>query len=185
MLTLRKSTLNKIRRHCSNELIEKVFSDYGLKNITIDEKNTINDKWEVTNYLDDETLPFVEKCKVLLSFARAFGVIVYNGYELPIEALCSVLCKNKLSLGLQMNKVLTAWLHNEINDVCPFFEYGELTIPQLMDRYICTQISDTAFQVEKWKKGEYVPINEIYPTKEQCEARVDELNEEYDEYDER
>lgn len=49
---------------------------------------------------------------------------------------------NNNNLYQQLNDVLTAWRHNEMNDVCPFFEYGTLTIPQLMPRFIYTQISD-------------------------------------------
>lgn len=77
MLTLKKSTLNQIRRHCSHKLIEKVFLDYGNDKITIDETNRIADIWEVTDYLNEGTLPFEEKCKVILSFDRAFGKLIY------------------------------------------------------------------------------------------------------------
>ena len=150
MLTLKKSTLNQMKQHCSRELIEKVFADYGNEKITIDKTNTVLDKWDITNYLNEGALAFVEKCKVILSFDRAFGDLILNGEPIAIEAVCSRRYLNVPFLYSQMNNVLTAWRHNEMNDVCPFFEYGVLTIPKLMPRFICTQISDNAFQIEKW-----------------------------------
>lgn len=181
MLTLKKSTLNRMRQHCSHELLEKVFSDYGNDKITIDETNRIADTWDITHYLNDEGLPFVEKCKVILSFDRAFGELILNGEPFAIEAICTKMHGDAHVLYQQMNNVLTAWRHSEMNDVCPFFEFGALEIPKLMPRFVYTKISDNFFQIEKWEKGEYIPTKDIFPSKELCEERVNMLNEEYDE----
>ena len=181
MLILKKTTLNRMRQHCSHELIEMVFSDYGYDKITIDETNGVADRWDITHYLNEGELPFVEKGKVVLSFDRAFGELLLNGELFAFEAICSIMYRNANNIYHQMNDVLTSWRHHEMNGICPYFEYGVLVIPRLMPCFVCTQISENVFLIEKWNKGEFIPTKEYYPTKELCEIRVNELNEEYDE----
>ena len=102
------------------------------------------------------------------------GGLIYEGKEVPYSTLFRLIGKN------EPNTVLMYWLNNEANDVKPVYDFGEIEIPEIMPRFICTQISDNAFQVEQWHKGAYVSMEEIYPTREFCDKRVQELNEYFD-----
>ena len=174
-LLLNRSFYSKMLSHCSLELINAVFNDLGNDKVLIDDNNQQKDTWTINDNFLKGKLPLIEKFKVLLTFGRLYGIIIYRGEELSYEALCSILGYK------EMYDVLTFWRHNEMNDVIPTFDLGKIEIPKIMPRYICTKLSNTSFVVELWCKGEYIPANEIYPTKELCEARVNELNDEYDE----
>ena len=53
-----------------------------------------------------------------------------------------------------------------------------------MPLFVCTENSENTFQVERWQRGEYVSMEkEIYPSRELCEKRVQDLIQEFDNED--
>lgn len=62
----------------------------------------------------------IEKAKVIVAFDRAFEDLVYNGEIFAVEPICSMMRRTKKNLANQMNDVLTAWRHSEMNGICTF-----------------------------------------------------------------
>ena len=159
---------------CTPELLDCVFSHVGYDNIIVDNKNLSKNTWEITDLIQAEQEELLDNLKVIFVFVELGGVLINEGKEVPYSTLFFLINKN------EPNIVLQYWLNNELNDVKPLYNLGEIEIPEIMPRFICTPISDNAFLVEQWHKGVYVSMKEIYPTRELCEKRVQELNEIFD-----
>ena len=176
-LRVKRSTLAEMHKYCTSELLSRIFSDIGSNNIAVLDNNDDRDElWDITDFMNVEHSDLLDRLKVIYVFAKISDSLDYLKYGeeyVPYQVLFRILNRT------EPNTVLLYWLHNEANDVIPIYDVGEIEIPRIMPRYTCTQIASNLFRVEKWCKGEYVSTREVYPTKELCQDRVDELNREY------
>lgn len=176
-LRVKRTTLNEMHKHCTSELLSRIFSVIGSDNIVVLDKNDDDGElWDITDFMDAERCDLLDRLKVIYVFTKISDSIhnlKYGEDHVPYQVLFRILKKT------EPNTVLLYWRNNEANDVLPIYDVGEIEIPRIMPRYTCTQVASNLFRVDKWYKGEYVPTPEIYPTKELCQDRVDELNREY------
>ena len=173
-LSIRRNTLQKLHCFCTIELLQNVFKDFGEDNITIDEKNKINDSCDLGDFLYVEHLQLLDRLKVLYVFSYLGGQIFLQSKSTPYQTLFRLLNCD------EPNVVFNYWLNNLYNDEIPVFGVGELNIPKVMPRFVCTEVSDEVYCVEKWIKGKYIMMKERYFNKELCEQRVQELNDKYE-----
>lgn len=173
-LEIKRKTFRRLSNFCSAELLSLVFNAFGQDRIKIDDSDTCSDNWCVTEFVNNEDGLLLEKMKVLCAFDHLLGNIQYHDEPTAYSVLCSIL------KHYECNKVLMFWLHTEMNGIIPFFEIGDIEIPEITPIYRCLKLSDTQFTIEKKQKnGDYVLTKECYPTEETCQARVDELNDEF------
>ena len=69
-------------------------------------------------------------------------------------------------------------MHTELNGLVPYFNRGNIVVPEVMPRYICRQEIEGTYIIEKLYKGEYVPTKMRFTVKEECESMANKLNEE-------
>ena len=173
-LQIKRNTFLLLSSYCSHELIQVVFSDLGEDGIEIDDSNSIDNIWEITEFINVENTKLIDRLKVIFTFYYLGGTLIYKDDKVPYESLFRLLNKT------ECNTILLYWQHNIFNDIVPYFTIGEIVIPKIMPRYVCTKISDNSYIVEKWNKGEYVFTKYIYPTEQLCRDKVNELNREFD-----
>ena len=162
----------KLCSFCSLDLLKSVFDSFGRENIEIDESNQCEDVWDVTEYLNNEVIPFIDKMKVLRTFDQLLGIIVYQGKPTQYSVLCSILKRN------ECYTVLLYWMHTELNGLVPYFNRGDIIVPKVMPKFICRQEIEGTYIIEKLCKGEYVPTEMRFTSKEECESVANNLNEE-------
>ena len=172
-LTIKDKTKQDLLKHCTPELLSKVFSCVGLDNMVIDSQNLCDNIWDITDIVKLEDKIVLDNLKVIYVFNKLGGTLIYENKEVAYQVLFRLLNRN------EPNNVMFYWIHTDSNDMIPIYDIGELVVPEIMPRYVCKKISDQAFQIEKLVKGEYVGINDFYPTEELCKQRVKELIEEY------
>lgn len=170
-LFIKKKSYQKLQKYCTSSLLDHVLDDLG--NYNIDTTNSCEDNWCISSFLDVEHLQLLDRLKVIYVFSVIGGNIVYQDEVIPYQVLF-----RKINCD-EPNIVLRYWLHNLYNDLIPTFDIGELYIPKVMPRFVCLKETDNLYRIEKWYKGEYILLNETYPIKELCEARVKELNDDY------
>jgi hypothetical protein len=171
-LQIRRKTFRRLCSFCSLDLLKSVFDSFGRENIEIDESNQCEDVWDVTEYLNNEVIPFIDKMKVLRTFDQLLGIIVYRGKPTQYSVLCSIL-KRK-----ECYTVLLYWMHTELNGLVPYFNRGDIIVPKVMPKFICRQEIEGTYIIEKLCKGEYVPTEMRFTSKEECESVANNLNEE-------
>lgn len=173
-LVVKRRILGEMSKYCTPELLSCVFGSIGTDNITVLAKAMDEEQyWDITDLLEFNDSDVLDILKVVYVFSKltdTLNNIKYKGKLVPYSVLFRLLNRN------EPNMVLCYWVHNEANEVVPVYDVGEIEIPKIMPPYTYTQLSNNLFQVEKWHKGKYVPMQEIYPTKELCQERVDELN---------
>ena len=175
-LVIKSKTKQRLSQFCTSELLESVFS--RVNNITVDVTNLCKNIWDVTNLVHAKHDDLLDNLKVILVFYELGGTLIYEGNEVWYPLLFRLINKN------EPNAVLLYWAHNEANEVKPFYGIGEIEIPRIMPRFICTEISENAFQVERWQQGEYVAMDEeIFPSRELCEERIQVFMQYYDNLD--
>ena len=173
-LTIKKSTLSSMYRYCTASLIKNVFDNFESENMIIDKTNKTDDFWEFNVIPSIGHIQLLNKLKVVYVFAFLGGNIVLNGNVIPYQSLFRILNCN------EPNIVLRYWVNNIYNDIVPVFDLGEIEIPPIMPRYILLQIANNDFRIEKWEKGYYILMPEIFFSKELCEQRIQQLNDEYE-----
>ena len=171
-LQIKRETLHELCSFCSLDLINRVFDSFGRNNIKIDDSNQCEDVWDATEYLNNDVIPFIDKMKVLRVFDQLLGMIVYQGEPTQYSVLCSVLNRE------ECNTVLLYWLNTESNGDTPHFDLGDVIVPQLLPKFVCTQDIDGTYVVERLYKGEYVQTDMRFTVKEDCDSMVERLNEE-------
>ena len=175
-LVIKSRTKQRLLQFCTFELIESVFSRVNY--IKVDETNLCKNTWVVTDLVHAKHGELLDNLKVILVFYKLGGTLIYEGNETPYPVLFRMINKN------EPNAVLLYWAHNEANGVKPVYGMGEIEIPRIMPLFVCTEISENTFQVERWQRGEYVSMEEeIYPFRELCEKRVQDLIQEFDNED--
>ena len=173
-LVIRDKTRQGLLQYCTVDLIERVFSHVGANNITVDKSNMCKNMWEITHLLQVEHEELLDNLKVIYVFYKLGGTLIYEGRETQYPVLFRLIDKN------EPNAVLLYWAHNEANDVKPIYDKGEIEIPKIMPRYVCTKVLDDLFFIEKWVKGKYVTMKGGYTSREACEKEVQELNQKYE-----
>jgi len=169
-LQIKRRTFRKLSSFCSPDLLSCVFDNFGQEKVKIDESNNCDDIWVIDDFVNDTAL-FLEKMKVLRVFDFLLGEIIYQSEPTVYSVLCSILKR------IECRKVLLFWLHTEMNGIIPFFEIGDIEVPEITPIYRCLKLRDTLFVIEKKQRnGEYAPTNEYFPTEEACQTKVDELN---------
>lgn len=169
-LQIKRRTFRKLSSFCSPDLLSCVFDNFGQEKVKIDESNNCDDIWVIDDFVNDTAL-FLEKMKVLRVFDYLLGEIIYQSEPTVYSVLCSKLKR------IECRKVLLFWLHTEMNGIIPFFEIGDMEVPEITPIYRCLKLRDTLFVIEKKQRnGEYAPTNEYFPTEEACQTKVDELN---------
>lgn len=173
-LTIRDETKHGLLKFCTAELLTKVFSDVGEDCITVDNHNLCDDVWDITGLVKCDREDLLDRLKVIYVFCQLGGRLKYDGKEIAYQSLFWVLQTNK------PNAVLLFWIHNVANGIVPVYDVGDIIIPKIMPRFVCMPTLGRVFQIHKWQNGEYVGMDEYYPTRELCEKRADELNEDFE-----
>lgn len=174
-LQIKRVTFRRLCSFCSLDLLNSVFDSFGRDLIEIDESNQCEDVWDVTEYLNNEAIPFIDKMKVLRTFDQLLGTIVYQDESTQYSVLCSILNRK------ECYTVLLYWMHTELNGLVPYFNRGDIVVPKVMPKFICTQEIEGTYIIERLCKGEYVPTKMRFTTKEECESMIDKLIEDENE----
>lgn len=170
-LRIKRSTLRELNELCSTNLLTMVFDDFGRERITIDENNLVEDKWDLTQFLDSNNIPLVEKLKVILCLETLFCTLIYQNHQTDYTKI-SLLLRNHIS-----DKVLLYWMHTEMNGCKPYFGIGDFVVPPLLPQYAIIEMENSHWGIEKLVNGEYVCINgEVYNNEEEARQRVEILN---------
>lgn len=171
-LWIKRGTLSELSSFCTPVLLIKVFKGLGENNIVIDETDKNEDIWNVDTFLKTYHIELLDRLKVVFVFYYLGGQLKYNNETIPYEILFRILNCN------EPNVVLRYWLHNLYNDIIPTFDVGELVIPKVMPRYVPLKMSENKYVIEKWQKGQYVQMPEVFLSEKSCKAKCQELEEE-------
>lgn len=126
-LQINRKTYHKLCSFCSLDLINSVFDSFGRNNVEIDESNQCEDVWDVTEYLnnDDDVIPFIDKLKVLFTFDQLLGTIVYHDEPTQYSVLYPILKRE------ECYTVLLYWMHTKLNGLVPYYNRGDIVVPNL------------------------------------------------------
>lgn len=124
-LLIKKSTRQRLFRHCTPRLLEAVFGEFGYENIAVDNHNTCNDVWEIgdfiyTSYPDK----LLDRLKVIFVFSCIGGTLRFDGHDIAYGVLFKLLRRNEPDM------VLSFWTMNKLNGVETVFDVGELVMPE-------------------------------------------------------
>lgn len=155
--------LNFLKEHCTKALLDEVFGDTDLSKLppfTLD----------VNEILNSTKASELDVMKVMYVFAKANGILLFDGNEVIIQDIYK-----KLGFG-KFLKIGPFWIHNELNQVTPVFDLGGIEIPEVMPDFIAVKGDDELYHIEKLVKGHYEPYNtDAYSTLEAAEKRITEL----------
>ena len=169
-LKIKRKTLNRMQSICSNDLISSVFEAFGLEDIIIDDLNQEQDTWEISEFIDSESCPLVDKLKVLYTFEKLYGHIEFDGKETCYNVLTAIL-GNKI----EFHDVRRRWEHMEQNHDCPSFSLGDIIIPDIYPSYNPLMIAPNCWVIEKLTKEGRVQLAGQFMTKEACFSHIEEL----------
>jgi hypothetical protein len=155
--------LNFLKEHCTKALLDEVFGDTDLSKLppfTLD----------VNEILNSTKASELDVMKVMFVFEEANGILIFDGKEEISTAIY-------MKLGFEkFLKIDPFWGHNEINQVTPIFDLGEIEIPDVMPKFKPVKGDDELYHIEKLVKGHYEPYNtDVYSTLEAAERRISEL----------
>lgn len=175
-MDIKHKTLTKLLEYCSLSLFETVRKDISdnFEGVFIDDKNQVQDRWEVKRYLSTPSIEILEKLKVMYCFEKCGGELLYSGKVEFLVVICGIL---KLK---EADNVFKAWYHNELNDTIPHFDLNVLHIPSIPSDFAITDMG-SYFVIEQYTNGAYKPLaDEKFMTREEAEKRIRELNREND-----
>lgn len=117
-LTLKRRSLTALCDYCTPRLIDYVFDAYqrfgGI--ITVDEKNEVDDIWELENFHNGSNYNKLEIMKVMSVFCENGGFFIVDGKMMFFEGI--VLTENHKE-GTLVNK---AWVLSKLNGSTPSFD---------------------------------------------------------------
>lgn len=150
-----------LSEHCSKALLNIV------PNLEIVDNS--DDEWDVNNILNSNASTY-DIMKILYVFEQGGGTLVYNNSISQFPIIIREIGDIKLT------DINIYWIHNEANDVLPYYDLGNLIIPSILPKFVATERINY-WVIEKLVKGEYIEIkNEKYLSEEQAKNRARELN---------
>lgn len=173
-LIIKEKTIQGLSQYCTDELIQCVFSHINTNDKLVDKTNLCKNTWEITSLLQANQKDLLDSLKVIYVFSKLDGTLIYEGNEVPYQSLSSLINK------MEPYDIMLYWGNNNANGIQPIYDIGEIEIPQIMPRFVCTQLSDNVFEIEKWVNGEYIPLKGAYTSREACEKVVRDLNQEFE-----
>ena len=169
-LQIKRHTYNRLTKYSSESLLSLVFTDFGYANIEIDDSQTCEDRWDITDFIDNGNIPLLEKLKVIFIFDHLLGHVIYEGKETFFSVLGACLGNRS-----EFQKVLFYWLHTKMNGEVPFFDVGDIEVPDVQPRFIGIEVGENAFEIHQLIKGEYVRMDGKFTSKDLCDKRIMEL----------
>lgn len=146
-LSITTSTLDLMSIFCPKEMIDRVIDDY--KNhfvvriledrcddrllddcLTFDPQQDYYNYWEVTEFLAMETLPLMEKCKVIMAFLFCDGNVMYK------DDFCCCSDQTLLVHNLYKFGMINGQQHHEL--LHPYNEYEQY----IYNEYISLRSAD-------------------------------------------
>ncbi len=137
-LLIKNHTRQRLYRHCTPQLLEAVFCEFGYENIAVDNHDACDDVWEIgdfvyTSYPDK----LLDRLKVIFVFSCIGGTLRFDGHDIAFSVLFKLLRRNEPGM------VLSFWTQNKLNGFETVFDVGELAMPDAPDRCSGLQNSET------------------------------------------
>ena len=156
------NTLTNLMKYCTSKLLETVFTDLSINNA--DSLSAI----DISHYIKHKDLK--EIMKVLYVYEKIGGNLYYKQNTVPFSVII-----RDIRL-IELTEITQYWVNSCANGMMPIYDLGEICIPDIMPKYVATEMVN-GWGIEKLLNGNYVVMDlELYPTKEIAEQRAEELN---------